>query len=311
MFHLARILTPVTSSASVTGPALAQALHLAARAEAELHFVRVETPDGSAAPFSADDLRERVLAAARRMDLPVPVEALTLHVARVSAPSGAEGALAYADEATMDLIVADHAGEDAPALTDPRTDPLVQQARCPVFTVADGLRSTPQRILAPVDFSAHAQTALAHAKTLADYFDATLHALHVIENPHYVALNSTDMLALADATLPERKAQRRLESFVHDTAGPDVPVRFHVMHGDAAEHISTFASAHEIDLLVLASHGMLARRAHPLGNVARKTLRRLTQSTFLVKAFGTSLMPARTTRDATSRSLPDASTPES
>ena len=285
MFQLSRILVPWPS---VSDAALAQALHLATRCQAALHLVRVDTSDGDAAPWNVAQRLETARAEARRLGFAPADAGRPLQVARVVAPSRAEGLLAYAKTAAAGLIVAAPASS---ALTDPDTAALVRQAQCPVLTVANDRQQPPARILAPIDFSLHAQTALAHAKTLAHYYGATLHALHVVEVPHYVALNATDMLALSDAKLPERKARRRLEAFVQDTGGPSVPVRSHVMHGDAAEHISTFAEHHHADLVTLASHGVLARRAQPLGNVARKTLRRLSTATLLLRAFGTSLMP--------------------
>ena len=39
------------------------------------------------------------------------------------------------------------------------------------------------RILVPVDFSAHSELALRYATTLADRFSATVEVLHVVEDP--------------------------------------------------------------------------------------------------------------------------------
>src|SRR4030095_2446236 len=50
------------------------------------------------------------------------------------------------------------------------------------------------RILVPVDFSAHSDLALRYATTLADRFSATVEVLHVVEDPFVSGAWSTGAL---------------------------------------------------------------------------------------------------------------------
>ena len=51
------------------------------------------------------------------------------------------------------------------------------------------------RILVPVDFSAHSDLALRYATTLADRFGATVEVLHVVEDPFVSGAWSAESLA--------------------------------------------------------------------------------------------------------------------
>jgi nucleotide-binding universal stress UspA family protein len=166
---------------------------------------------------------------------------------------------------------------------------IARRTSLPLFTVGHRLTNDPiRRILLPTDFSEHARDALAHAKALAHAYAASLDVLHVLERPQYVALNATDMLAMSDATLPERKARRRIETFLGTVNGSPVDTRIHVDHGDVADCIGHFADQHATDLVVLSTHGVIGQPTRPLGSVAEKVLRRIARPTFLTRAFGRS-----------------------
>lgn len=220
-------------------------------------------------------------------------ESLALRTVTVEAPSHAEGMLRYAEDHAIDLIVAEPPPNDAPqpVLRQHGLAALLRQAVCPVLVTAASAPAPFQRLLAPIDFSPHAQRALGHAKSLAALYGASLDVLHVLERPRYVALSDTDMLALSDARLPERKALRRARTLFDGAPGPAVSARFHVTHGNPTHEIAAFAAQHGNDLLILASHGSTGQSQHPLGTIAARTLRHLALPVFLVKSFGTSLVP--------------------
>lgn len=169
---------------------------------------------------------------------------------------------------------------------------LITQSALPLLVTRDPTADTApfQRVLAPIDFSRHAQHGLAHAKLIAELYGATLDVLHVLERPPYVALNTMDLLALSDAQLPERRALRRARALLNNTTGPPFDARFHVTHGDPAQEITAFARNYENDLVVLSSHGSTGQSQHPVGTVAEKLIRRLDIPFFLVRSFGTSLV---------------------
>lgn len=204
------------------------------------------------------------------------------------------GALLEAVAATNPgLIVADTPADRGP-IPVLASEPIAGIARdtdVPLFVA--GHRSvvrSVRRILVPTDFSEHSRVAFAHATALAAQYDAALDILHVLERPQYVALNPTDLLAMNDATLPERKARRRTQTFVESLNGNTVPTRIHLDHGNAPDRIGRFVDENESDLVVLSTHGIIGRSSHPFGTVAEKVLRRVTRPVFLTRAFGRSLV---------------------
>jgi len=140
-------------------------------------------------------------------------------------------------------------------------------------------------LLVPTDFSAASRRALTSARWLAALYGVPMRILHVMERPQYVALNATDLLSLSDATLQERTARRHLQTFLDGTPGPDFDADVLIEHGDAADRIADVLGDTG-DLLVLSTHGTIARRHRPFGTVTDKLLRRLDRPVFLSRAFG-------------------------
>ena len=122
------------------------------------------------------------------------------------------------------------------------------------------------RILVPSDFSKPSDAALAHARRLADTTGATLHVLHVVDNMFLRAV-------LADPHDYETAAMRQLQDRlpVEDRGAPAILV---IERSDEpADEITSYARTHDIDLIVMGTHGR-GRMAHLLlGRVAEKVAR--------------------------------------
>ncbi|PSQ62230.1 MAG: hypothetical protein BRD27_02420 [Bacteroidetes bacterium QH_10_64_19] len=125
---------------------------------------------------------------------------------------------------------------------------------------------------------------------LARQYEATLHALHVVDSLPYVALASTDRLSLGNTPLSEHRGRRRLQSFHRERDAADVRVRAHLAYGDAVDKVARFVGRKNIDLPVLASHGGDARSHEVPGDGTERVLGRVTCPVFLCRAFGTSLL---------------------
>lgn len=301
MLRVAHILTPVDPTSS--NRALTYALFWAERLGATVHAVRVHQAGGDSLPTAPLDIRpsEAVQHMAREHadqlsflpSGPPPVQARCLH-----APTEVHGLLHYAARHTIDLIVVapDRNALDPSDLPSPQLSMLVQQAGQPLLLVRDRSPNTSgeeaittRRLLAPVDFSQRAQCGLDCAAQVAALYDAPLDILHVLERPPYVALNAVDMLALSDATLPERRAQRRIRALLDRSPSPHAETHIHVAHGEPARTIASFAHTHHSDLVVLPSHGTAGSSRPVLGTVAQKLTRRLDTSLLLLKPFGASV----------------------
>ncbi|PSQ70878.1 MAG: hypothetical protein BRD31_03290 [Bacteroidetes bacterium QH_2_64_26] len=125
---------------------------------------------------------------------------------------------------------------------------------------------------------------------LARQYEATLHALHVVDSLPYVALASTDRLSLGNTPLSEHRGRRRLQSFHRERDAADVRIRAHLAYRDAVDKVARFVGRKDIDLLVLASHGGNARSHEVPGDGTERVLGRVTCPVFLCRAFGTSLL---------------------
>lgn len=124
------------------------------------------------------------------------------------------------------------------------------------------------RILFPTDGSECAEQARRHALHLADHFDATLHVVRVEEQSADLA----DVVEVTDADLlPD----------LHGTSAAELPhlaearVRERtVAHSSVAGGILAYTVEHDMDLVVLGSHGRRGLRRLVLGSVAEAVVRR-------------------------------------
>ena len=130
-------------------------------------------------------------------------------------------------------------------------------------------------ILAPTDFSPHAEAALRYACGLAERLGATLHLLHVL--PEVVPAGPDLTLA---PSLPQeyyRESEDRSLEALADAIDPawGQPLVFEtaVRWGNAVDAIVGYATDRGVDLLVLATHGRTGLRHALLGSVAERIVR--------------------------------------
>ena len=120
------------------------------------------------------------------------------------------------------------------------------------------------RILVPTDFSRASDAALAHARMLAGSTGATVHVLHIVDNGFLATV-------LADPRDYESAAYEKLQQRLLGESPDSILV---VERSEApADEITRYARAHNIDLIVMGTHGR-GRMAHLLlGSVAEKVAR--------------------------------------
>ncbi len=131
-------------------------------------------------------------------------------------------------------------------------------------------------ILAPMDFSETSVLALDHAKALAEKFNAALHLLHVLPDPHAPAW------ALFAAGIPidqlrvrwAQRARRRLDALLTTEEHAALRVVTATRVGYTFLEIIRYAETHEVDLIVLGSHGHGPVEHMLLGSVAERVVRR-------------------------------------
>jgi nucleotide-binding universal stress UspA family protein len=129
-----------------------------------------------------------------------------------------------------------------------------------------------KHILLPTDFSEPSLQATAYGLELARRFGATLHLLHVIEDP-VVYLPMFESQPLPSKAEFEQYAQTRLNAWILPDDAAGVDLASHWVHGKPYVEIVRFAEANEIDLLVIGTHGRGLAAHLLLGSDAERIVR--------------------------------------
>ena len=131
------------------------------------------------------------------------------------------------------------------------------------------------RILVPTDFSEPSEAALEYARAVATRFGASLHLLHVVDDPYRAAYAT-------EAYIPEVEGLR--DELIADAIGklkerlrsPDVGslhATTHAVIGIPAWSIVEYAGMHDIDLIVMGTHGRAGMSHLLMGSVAEQVVR--------------------------------------
>jgi nucleotide-binding universal stress UspA family protein len=132
------------------------------------------------------------------------------------------------------------------------------------------------RILVPTDFSETADAALVYAKTLAAKLGASLHLLHVFQDPSTPVVFTPETYFAPPPELRERALEDAWDR-LHDRLDPEEHRRFAgtraVVEGLAALEIVRYADTHRIDLIVMGTHGRRGVAHLFLGSVAEHVVR--------------------------------------
>jgi len=132
------------------------------------------------------------------------------------------------------------------------------------------------RILVPTDFSPPSDAALATAKEMAERFGASIHVLHVLEDPYSTSAYATEVYGFLPPGLKE-SWQRNAEERLVRLLPPEERTRFGgtstVVFGSPAKAIVEYADGNGIDLIVMGTHGRSGVAHLLLGSVAERVVR--------------------------------------
>src|SRR4030095_15271901 len=132
------------------------------------------------------------------------------------------------------------------------------------------------RILVPTDFSPPSDAALATAKALAAQFGASLHLIHVLEDPYATAAYAAEAYGYLPTGLKESwqaKAEAQLDAQLTAAERTQFRATATVMFGSAAKSIVEHARDQALNLIVMGTHGR-GGVAHPLlGSGAERGVR--------------------------------------
>ena len=260
------------------------ALTLARAFDSTVHFVTVVDVQEAGGLFSAggvdeefvgrleDEARESV---AELESLAEPGDDVRTAVVR-NRPS--KGILAYADEHDVDLVFMGTHGRTGVNryVTGSVAERVVRLSDVPVFTVRATDRSVVgdgyDDVMIPTDGSDCAELAVDHGLAVAEKFDATVHAVSVVD----LRAVATAADAPVDAGLLSRLEERGRDATeaVADRAreaGLDATTA--VREGVPARALLDYADEEDVDLIAMGTHGRTGFDRYFLGSTAAKVVR--------------------------------------
>jgi nucleotide-binding universal stress UspA family protein len=140
-----------------------------------------------------------------------------------------------------------------------------------------------ERILCPLDFSEFSLRAFDYAQSLARHYEAKLYVQHVLA-PLLAAYPAYDFPALAQDLHQGLRAhaEQQLQDFVKARPHNGFPIETAVCEGRVTDSILAFAASHEVDLIVIGTHGRHGFDHFLLGSVTEKVLRKARQPVLAV-----------------------------
>ena len=143
------------------------------------------------------------------------------------------------------------------------------------------------RILVPIDFSPPSDAALNYARLLAAQFGASLHLLHVIDDPSASNAFVGDSYAPLTENIRELTLKESRARLQQQLSGAD-RFRFHVttdaLIGVPATAIVDYALSTGADLIVMGTHGRTGVQHLLLGGVAEEVARHAPCPVFTVRS---------------------------
>jgi universal stress protein A len=147
---------------------------------------------------------------------------------------------------------------------------------------------TYRNILYCTDFSAYAKEALPFAVDLANKYGASLHFIHVYQEPEHLAefeISSNlrmDWIRVAQSLGTE--AEKNLNSLCAEVAQEVRSCHHRMLRGKPHSEIVRYAKENNIDLIVLASHGLSGLEHVFFGSTAERVLRESPCPVLVIKA---------------------------
>ena len=129
-------------------------------------------------------------------------------------------------------------------------------------------------VLIPTDGSDPAKPAVEMALDLAETHDATLHVLFIVDQPTSVSSMGEGFSGLDDLldTLEER-GHEATGVIVEQARERDIETTAAVRRGNPHDDILTYADEHDIDVIVMGTHGRTGVKRALLGSVTENVVR--------------------------------------
>lgn len=130
------------------------------------------------------------------------------------------------------------------------------------------------KIVVPVDFSENANRVLAYGAFMAAKFDAEMTVLFVAQTfqdyseffePHMPIIQFEEDLVAS--------ARERMRTFLEENLGKGIKHQGVVLAGDVAETILAYIKEHNVDMVVMGTHGYKGLEKVLFGSIAEKVVK--------------------------------------
>jgi len=131
-------------------------------------------------------------------------------------------------------------------------------------------------ILVPTDFSETSEVALRYGKSLAQTFGASLHVIHVVQEP-FAQPWAVEAYGFSLAALQEewqRDAATRVEALLTPEERTALSATSETVLGHPFVEILRYAKEHAVDLIVIGTHGRGPLGHLVMGSVAERVVRK-------------------------------------
>lgn len=269
-WNVDRLLVPIDGS-DCANNAVDYAIALADRFDATVTLLtvvderRLENP--KYAGHERDAATALVTEAAERLqEAGVAVETAV----RVGQP--AEEIVSETDELSADLVVMGTHGRSGVErlLIGSVADGVIRRSSVPVLAVPpDATTVAFENVLVATDGGRVATRAVGLGSVVAHAFDGRLHAISVVEPTGLgVDVRSAELYdVLSD------RAEGALEAVESRATAAGIDITTAIEYGQPANRVSAYSQDHDVDLVVLGTHGRSGLDRLLLGSVAEKTLR--------------------------------------
>lgn len=271
-----RILVPTDGSETVD-QVIDAALDIAVHHDATVHLLYVadtNRPSHTSAEAGLDDVLEDegdqiVDEAAER----VRQRGLDV-VPAVQQGNPAPTIVEYADESGIDLVVMPTHGRTGVTrlVLGSITERVVRASEVPVLAIRPEatVRFPFDRVLVPTDGSDVADSALQTGIEVARAYDASLHLLNVVDTGSL----GPDIGSYIDVDRLEARSRTILDDAVDTATAAGVrDVEHAVEYGTPDGQIERYVEDHDIDLVVMGTHGLTGLDRYLLGSTTEKVLR--------------------------------------
>ena len=285
------ILVP-TDGSDTAESAAGHAVALADAFDARLHAVSVVDPDNRAGPFDAGGVDEEFLERAEA-DAAAAADSIAEFAGErpvettVVRGSPAAAVTEYVAERGVDLVVMGTHGRTgiSRVVTGSTSAQVVRESPVPVVTVRETDREQSagyDAVLIPTDGSPAAEAAIDRGVAVADAFDATVHALYVVD--------TMTLAGGADATVPGggggggvatgelldpllSRGEDATDLVAERARDAGVEVTTAVTEGSPGSTLLEYAEAESVDFVAMGTHGYTGIDRVLLGSTTERLIR--------------------------------------